>query len=265
MHIVDEDHGIRADGYARVEMTFNGNVNIRQVGHAMVHIDKYDEDHLVPLPDVKVRGFLSGCMYPEIIGPYTISSSSGYTTELKFSGEGIIRGKRNTFEGRIFSKDDPEQKSIYTVSGIWSDGWTVKDARSGETLENYVVDAPENTPVPIQVDSLAEQDPWESRKAWQAVLSGIEYRDMRQVMAEKTKIEQAQRQMRVVEKQNEETWTPLLFKSIPGEEHDVFHELCEGTDMTLDSERTKGVWRLDGDGLRGLQRPFRGDLTPLGY
>ena len=59
-----------------------------------------------------------------------------------------------------------------------------------------VVDAPENRPVPIKIDSVAEQDPWESRKAWQGVLTGMEYGDMRQVLTEKTNIEQAQRQMR---------------------------------------------------------------------
>ncbi|KAK3321762.1 hypothetical protein B0H66DRAFT_474898 [Apodospora peruviana] len=264
MHIVDEDHGVRADGYARVEMTFNGAVNIRQVGHAVMHIDKYDEDHLVPLPDVKVRGFLGGCVYPEIIGTYTISSSSGYTTEIKFSGEGMIRGKRNTFEARIFDRSGADKKPIYTLNGIWSEGWTVKDARSGETLEKYVVDAPENSPAPAEIDPVAAQDPWESRKAWQGVLSGMEYGDMRQVLTEKTKIEQAQRQMRLMEKQRGETWTPLLFRSIEGEEHTVFHELSEGTGMQLDHEKTKGVWRIDDFRLGNVQRPFRGELTPYG-
>ncbi|KAM7214986.1 protein kes1 [Rhypophila decipiens] len=265
MHIVDEDHGIRADGYARVEMTFNGTVNIRQVGHAMVHIDAFDEDHLVPLPDVKVRGFLGGCLYPEILGTYHITSSAGYVTELKFSGEGMIRGKKNTFEARIYSKNDERKESIYEVKGIWSDGWTVKDCRTGETIEKYIVDAPENRPVPITIDRVDEQDPWESRRAWQGVLSGMEYGDMRQVLAEKTRIEHAQRQMRLVEKQRGETWQPLLFKSVDGEEHEVFHELSEGTGMTLDADRTKGVWRICSDELNGVQRPFRGDLTPFGY
>ncbi|KAK0724465.1 hypothetical protein B0H67DRAFT_568013 [Lasiosphaeris hirsuta] len=264
MHISDAEHGVRADGYARVEMTFNGAVNIRQVGHAMLHIDRYDEHHLVPLPDVKVRGFLSGCMYPEITGAYSMLSSSGYVTEMKFWGEGMIRGKRNSFEAKIYRKDDPEQQSIYEVAGCWSEGWTVKDSRTGEVLEVYEVDAPENAPAPMDIAPVEEQDPWESRRAWAGVLGGMENGDMRTVLAEKTRVEQAQRQMRAREAAEGDKWQPLLFRSRDGEEHDVFYGLAEGTKWRLWDEKTKGVWRIDDSRATAAQRPFRGELTPQG-
>ncbi|KAK3988802.1 hypothetical protein QBC44DRAFT_96879 [Cladorrhinum sp. PSN332] len=261
MHISDKANGVRADGYARVEMTFNGNVNIRQVGHAVFHVDKYNEDHLVPLPDVKIRGFLSGCMYPEITGTYTLHSSAGFVTEVKFSGEGMIRGKRNSFEARIYRKDDPKQKSIYTVSGVWSDRWIVKDAHSGEVLESYKLD--EDMPVPMDIAPLEEQDEWESRKAWGKVLNGLVVGNLEQVTREKTQIEKAQRQMRTEEAARGETWEPLLFSSLDGEEHEVFHRLSEGTGWQLADEKTKGVWKVK-DGRENAQRPFRAGLTPLG-
>ncbi|KXX79870.1 Protein kes1 [Madurella mycetomatis] len=265
MHVVDREHGVRADGYARVEMTFNGNVNIRQVGHATLRVDRYEEDHLIPLPDVKVRGFMSGCMYPEIDGEYFIVSSSGFVTELRFWGEGIIRGKRNSFEGRIYRRDDPKKKSIYQVEGVWSGGWTVKDSRTGEVLESYRVDAPENEPLPVEIPPLEEQDPWESRNAWQGVLHGLMVGDMRMVVNEKTKIEQAQRQMRASEVARGKKWQPLLFRSGEGEAHEVFHKLSEGLGWQLQHERTKGVWRVDDGRVKNLQRPFRPGVTPLGY
>ncbi|KAK3385573.1 hypothetical protein B0H63DRAFT_433318 [Podospora didyma] len=266
MHLADNANGIRADGYARVEMTFNGAVNIRQVGHAVLHIDRYDEDYLIPLPDVKVRGFLSGCMYPEVIGTYTIVSSAGYVAEIRFSGEGLIRGKRNAFEARIYRKADPTQRSIYEASGVWSDGWTVKDARTGAVLEKYEVDACENQPVPIDIAPVEQQDPWESRRAWGGVLAGMEDGDMRQVLAEKSRIEQAQRQMRANEKAREEKWEPLLFKTQRGEDHETFHKLSEGMAPTwqLNHDKTKGVWRIDDRQVKNVQRPYRGELTPLG-
>ena len=62
MHIASEEHGIRADGYGRVEMTFNGNINIKQMGHAVIHLDRFDEDYLVPLTDVTVRGSGLSCI-----------------------------------------------------------------------------------------------------------------------------------------------------------------------------------------------------------
>ncbi|KAK4222817.1 hypothetical protein QBC38DRAFT_66781 [Podospora fimiseda] len=261
MHISDKANGVRADGYARVEMTFNGNVNIRQVGHAVFHVDKYNEDHLVPLPDVKIRGFLSGCMYPEITGVYTLHSSSGFVTEVKFSGEGMIRGKRNSFEARIYRKDDPKQKSIYTVSGVWSDGWIVKDARSGEVMESYNLD--EDLPVPMDIAPLEEQSDWESRKAWGKVFEGLIVGNLDQATREKTMIEKAQRQMRADEVARGEKWEPLLFGNMTGEEHEVFHRLSEGTGWQLADEKTKGVWKVK-EGRDNIQRPFRAGLSPLG-
>ncbi|KAK0625091.1 hypothetical protein B0T17DRAFT_617227 [Bombardia bombarda] len=264
--LVAEQNGIRADGYARVEMTFNGAVNIRQVGHAMLRIDRFDEHHLVPLPDVKVRGFLAGCMYPEIVDTYTIVSSSGFVTEIKFSGEGILRGKKNTFAASIYRKSDPARRAIYTVSGVWSDGWTATDARTGETLEVYKVDAEENAAAPVDLPPVEEQDPWESRRAWGGVLNGMEAGDMRKVLGEKTRIEQAQRAMRRDEESRGEKWEPLLFQAHSAEDSGVFHELAEGmgAEWGLFPEKTKGVWRVDGERVKGLKRPFRPGMTPLG-
>ncbi|KAK0672206.1 hypothetical protein QBC41DRAFT_217786 [Cercophora samala] len=265
MHVVDRQNGVRADGYARVEMTFNGNVNIRQVGHAMVHIDRYDEHHLVPLPDVKIRGFLGGCMYPEITGTYTLHSSGGYVSEVKFSGEGMIRGKRNSFEAKVYKKDDAKQRAIFTLSGVWSDGWVVKDAQTGEVMEMFKHDAAENEPVPMDIVPVEQQDDWESRKAWGKVLNGMAMGNLEAVTREKTKIEKAQRQMRAFEDARGETWAPLLFQSISAHDFEVFHRLADGTSHQLADERTKGVWRVKDAQVKNLQRPFRAGLTPLGY
>ncbi|KAK4234769.1 protein kes1 [Achaetomium macrosporum] len=266
MHVVDRAHGVRADGYARVEMTFNGNVNIRQVGHATLHVDKYDEDYLIPLPDVKVRGFLSGCLYPEISGTYHLVSSAGFVVEMRFWGEGLIRGKRNSFEARVYRREDKGKKNpLFEVAGCWSEGWIVRDCRSGEVLGAVDLDAPENEPVPMDIEPLEAQDPWESRRAWSGVLHGLRVGDMRMVVAEKTKVEQAQRQMRASEAKRGVAWEPLLFRSLPGESHEVFHRLSEGMGWQLHHERTNGVWKVDDGRVKNLQRPFRAGLTPFGY
>lgn len=264
MAIIDDEHGIRADGYARVEMTFSSSVDIRQIGHAIVSIDKYNEQYLVPLPDVKVRGFLSGRLYPEVLGTYTIVSSSGYVSEMTFSGAGVFRGKKNTFEAKMYRKDDPKKKPIYEVAGSWSEGWTVKDSKTGEVLETYDVDAVENRPAPMDLAPPEKQDSWESRKAWSGVIDALNRGDFRETVAEKSKLEQAQRRMRAEEKANGETWEPLLFKSQEGDQHDVFHRLAKGTSWQLQDEKTKGVWRLDDAKATNLQKPFRGGLSPLG-
>lgn len=266
MHVADTAHGVRADGYARVEMTFNGAVHVRQVGHATLHIDGYDEDYLVPLPDVRVRGFLAGCMYPELGGTYHIVGSGGWVSEVSFSGEGVIRGgRRNAFVARVYRRGDAQQQSVYEVGGCWSEGWTVRDGRTGEVLEVYEVDAAENAAVPMEAAPVETQDPWESRRAWDGVLQGLRTGDMRMVVEEKSKLEQAQRQMRASEALRGVAWEPLLFRSRDAEEHGVFHRLSEGLGWQLHHDKTKGVWRVDDGRVQKLQRPFRADATPHGY
>lgn len=262
MHIADEENGIRADGYARVEMTFSNCVNVKQIGHAILHIDKYDEDHLIPLPDVKVRGYLSACLYPEAAGTYSIVSSSGYVSEITFSGSGYFRGKKNWFTARTYNQHDPAKKSIYEVEGVWSEGWTVRDA-NGNVLEVFNFNDSRNEPSNINIPATEDQDPWESRRAWKPVIDGLVKGDYSRLSHEKHKLEEAQRRMRAQEVAEGKTWTPLLFTSIPGEDHDVFHRLAKGTEWELRDGDTKGVWRID-DKAKFGNRPSRGALTPLG-
>ncbi|KAL2177319.1 uncharacterized protein P884DRAFT_200478 [Thermothelomyces heterothallicus CBS 202.75] len=306
MHVSCDDDGgglVRADGYARVEMAFGGvgaGLQIRQVGHATVRVDRYGEDYLIPLPDVRVRGFLAGCLYPEIAGVYHIVGSNGFRVEMKFWGEGFIRGKRNAFEARVYrdeeegegeeeeeegeedgegenkeNNSDKKKKKkkekkrsrvvYYEVAGCWSEGWTVKDGRTGELVEVYRADAPENGPARMEMEPVEKQDPWESRRAWAGVLRGLAAGDMRSVVAEKTKIEQAQRQMRASEAARGVVWEPLFFNSYPSDDHPVFHRLSHGLGWQLHADKTKGVWKLDDGRLKRIQRPFRGDITPFGY
>jgi len=256
MHISSKEHGIRADGYARVKMTFSGNVNIQQIGHAVVHIDRFDEDYLVPLPNVTIRGFLSACLYPEIVGTYTINSSSGYVSEINFSGTGIFRSKRNSFEARVYHRDNPG-KSCYELSGVWSKGWKIIDSRTGELLQTYDVDAIESAPAPIEIAPIEKQDPLESRRAWRDVISSLEEGNYQAASIAKQKVEEAQRRRRSDEKKRGETWIPLFFRNFPGNEHKVFHRLAEGTSWQLLDKETKGVWRIDEERLERLESPFR--------
>ncbi|KAH7009029.1 oxysterol-binding protein [Ilyonectria destructans] len=265
MHISSQEHGIRADGYARVEMTFAGTVNIHQFGHTILHIDKFDEDYLLPIPEVQVRGFLSACLYPEILGTYKIVSSSGFVSEINFLGKGFFRGKKkNYFEARVYHAEQSKNSCLYEVAGVWSENWEVKDAQTGEVLEKYTVDAPENAPPSMDIETVEDQDPWESRHAWKDVISALKGGDLWAASTAKQNVEEAQRQMRLEEKKTGKLWEPLFFDNKPGPQHEVFHRLAESTGYSLSDSETKGVWRFKDKHAEKVQRPFRGSLTPLG-
>lgn len=264
VHIASEEHGVRADGYARPEMTFNGAINIRQIGHTILRLDKFDEDYLLPFPDVQVRGFLSRCLYPELLGTYKIISSTGYVSEIKFSGTGVFSGTKNYFEARIYHKEDGVKSYRYKIEGVWSEGWKVKDGATGQVLETYDIDAIQNRPAPMNIDSVENQDPWESRRAWRDVICELEKNNFRLASVAKQRVEEAQRRMRREEKTEGKAWKPLFFRSKPGDEHQTFHRLAKGTDWVLSDSQTNGVWMIDEGRLNSMQKPYRGDMTPLG-
>ncbi|CRK27227.1 hypothetical protein BN1708_014731 [Verticillium longisporum] len=221
------------------------------------------DDYLIPLPAVQVRGFLGGRLYPEMTGVYTIPSSGAYVSQIRFSGAGLCwGGRKNGFTAVVFRRDDPRRAPVYSLEGVWSDAWTVRDAR-GDVVDTFRLD--EATVAPLDMAPLDAQDPWESKRAWRDVAAGLRSGDVRAAVAAKTELERAQREMRAVEADEGRTWAPLLFRSAPGAKHDVFHRLAEGMEgwEHLYDERTKGVWRVDEAALK-TQRPFRGELTPLG-
>lgn len=85
-----DDHGVRAEAYSTQVTTFAGtSVVIRQSGHAVLTVDKYDETYLLPLPDVTARSIISGVPWPELNGSYKILSSSGYTADMRFVAKGF--------------------------------------------------------------------------------------------------------------------------------------------------------------------------------
>lgn len=264
MCLVDEENGVRADGYARVEMSFNGNVDIRQVGHAVMHIDRYDEDYLIPLPHVRVKGYMSGKLYPEINGTYRIIGSNGYISEMRFSGAGLMSGTKNAVSARLYHKSDPS-KTLCEASGCWSGTFALKDSVADATLETWTPTHPGNRPAPMRLTPLQDQDPWESRRAWAAVRTALMDNDFRAVIREKSKVEQAQRDMRANERQRGKKRKPLVFRSMKAQEYGVFRELTEGFDeWKLEGDRTLGVWRADLEKLKVMERPFRRELTPDG-
>lgn len=241
-------------------MSFSGSLNVRQTGHAILHFDKYDEDYLIPLPDFKVKGFLSGRLYPECGGTYHIISSTGFVSQISFSGKGYFSGVKNSFEAKMYRKEDETQSPIYTASGQWSGEFTICDPSDGTVIETCTPSLP--PAAPLHVPDLVDQDPWESRNAWKDVLKALEEGDMQKVIKEKSKLEEAQRAMRKKEAAENIKWEPKFFSST--KDDSLFDRLASGTDWKLQSERTKGVWKFDQEKAKQATKPYYGDLTPFG-
>jgi hypothetical protein len=233
-------------------------VNIKQIGHAIIHIDKYDEDYLIPLPDVKISGLLTGTAYPELTGSYEIISSAGYIASIDFSGTKMLGlgGERNHVSAVVFdSKEAKKDHPLYTVDGSWSGTITTREEGTGTIFDTY--DSDVSQPSPITVASLERQDPWESRRAWNGTIEALESGNMQDAANEKAKVEQGQRNMRDEEEQGGIKWKPVFFTN---EQSDPsFSKLNKSADNVYDF----GFWKFNrGNMEESRQAPFHHRLTP---
>jgi hypothetical protein len=236
-------------------------VNIRQLGHAIIHIDKYNEDYLIPLPEVKVQGLLTGTPYPELIGKYDIISSAGYVAEIHFSGKKVlgIGGERNHIQARVFDAKGTERTSpLYSVEGSWSDKFTIRNEVDGTDLETY--DTNEHEPAPLLVAPIKDQDSWESRKAWAGVMYALDNGEMQVAANAKSKVEEGQREMRKQEEANRKSWEPIFFTK--ANEDPIFTKLVMLSGLSMADSNESGYWKFNREKAAQTKSPYHGDLVP---
>lgn len=261
-YLWNERHSIHAEGYTRQQITFNGSVNIQQIGQAVLTVDAFDESYLIPLPNIKVKGILTGSPYPELEGSYSIVSTSGYVAEVEFSGRGMLglSGHRNEVHAAVYRVADHKRQDVmFSAEGSWSDRFVFKNTNADE-IDAY--DVATASAIPFVVAPLTDQDPWESRKAWQGVIEGVHVGDMRAVANSKNTLESAQRQLRQQPATNDETWRALFFRNT--DSNPIAAQLLSLVGKSLDPGNTRGVWRFDADQAAAVNRPWRGQSRPGG-
>lgn len=175
--------------------------------------------------------------------------------KIDYSGKGWLSGKKNTFNAILYKESEGEKKPLYTVDGQWSDKFTIKNARTKDEVETYVVK--DNKTTPLQLAPLEDQDLYESRRAWQDVASGIERGDMDAVSVAKSKIENAQRELRRVEKSEGREWERRFFNRVDENEDQGLLQLARKAGLTsLESDKTGGVWRFNPASADGAKPPY---------
>ncbi|EXJ62733.1 hypothetical protein A1O7_03171 [Cladophialophora yegresii CBS 114405] len=250
-YISEDEHGVHAQAYSTQYTTLSGtSVMIRQSGHAVLKVDKYNETYLLPLPDVQARSVLTGAPWPELNDTYKIVSSSGFTAEMTFTGKRMWGGSRNCFHASIYRTADSQKNAIFTASGSWSSKFSISNA-SGEEIELFDLADAQNQPAPMTVKPLEEQSPWEARRAWGATFDAIRRGDHAKINGEKSKLENAQRQLRKQEQMEGRRWETMFFTRCDADvdEDDAVKRLFDQLD-DHDAERmrgTNGCWRFDKD------------------
>ena len=252
---------IQAEGYTRQEITFTGSINIKQTGHATLHLARHDETYLIPLPNIKIRGILTGSPYPELEGTHYIPSTTGYTSSIDFSGRGLFTSsdKKHSFVAKVY-RTGQEDNPLYSILGNWDGQFTIHDCSQRVDIETFDVTTAKTTS--LTTDPISEQDPWESRRAWKGVREALESGNMQDAADAKSSLENGQREMHKTDKDGK-AWKRLFYEAV-SQTDETTSTLAKTVGLTFNPEDTVGVWkfkRLEWEQGQ-FKKPFHGDLLP---
>lgn len=217
---------------------------VKQIGHAILHIDEYNEDYLITLPSLHIEGLYKGSPYVELDRHTYIQSSSGYTSKIEYTGAGWLSGKKNSFTATLYKTSSLEKEPLYSVEGQWTEAFTIHAGKkSGGVVDTW--DPTKHHITDLSVAPIEEQGPLESRRAWQQVAQAIYRGDMDATSHYKGIIENEQREMRRKEREEAREWERRYFSRQEGD--GLFERLAQPIGEQLEPEKTDGVWRWDED------------------
>ena len=133
-------------------------------------------------------------------------------------------------------------------------GFVIKDGSKKHGSEVEFFDHKNRKVTPLTLAPLEEQDPLESNKAWQKVKEAILKSDMDTVGIEKSKIENAQREMRKKEQAEGREWQRRFFTK--QESDPLFEKLTKPIGEKIENDKTNGIWRFDSQKAANAQQPL---------
>lgn len=233
--IFNDKNNIKLEGYNQVKATFSKTLmlGVKQLGHAMLQIN--DESFLVTLPALHIEGILMAAPFVELNGKSMILSSSGSVTIIEYSGRGYFSGKKNTFKAKLYKNIDDYNNNeypLYTMSGQWSGMSKITNGETGEEFGTFY-DAVNHPTEHIYVKPIEDQNPLESRRAWEKVAEGITFGDMTMISQEKGKIENQQRELRKKEEEEGTEWQRRWFKETDYTKITSDDKLCQTDDKFI--------------------------------
>ncbi|KAI1841596.1 hypothetical protein JX265_004674 [Neoarthrinium moseri] len=252
--ITNAKAGVHLEGYNAQKASFSKTINIKQIGHAVLTVPDPSkpgqfDTYLITLPSLHVEGLLFGAPFIELDGASYITSSTGFTAKVDYSGKGWLSGKKNSFTA-ILHPTGKEKEVLYNVSGQWTKAFEIHSGAAKHNSSSNLIENWDPTTVPtsqLKVAPIEQQHPLESRRAWAKVAQGIAIGDMDSVGKEKTKIEQAQRTMRKKEQDEGRSWERRYFTSVANASDPTLESLAAnvGLNSNGDADKTGGLWRFD--------------------
>jgi hypothetical protein len=162
-----------------------------------------------------------------LYGTSFVQCSSGFSAAIEYTTKGWISGEVHHFKASI-THDTLSAPTI--IEGQWTGKSTItKNKQTKDFLDLTTLEKPTPAVKPIE-----EQSELESRRIWEKVSDALKSGDYAAASAEKSAIENAQRQLRKDRETSEETWLPQHFKAVDGTE--IYGDLREKIIIKADSK-----------------------------
>ena len=250
-NIINLSSGVRLEGYNAQKASFSKTINIKQIGHAVLTVpvpsSAEPDTFLITLPSLHIEGLIFGSPFIELEGSSHITSSTGFTAKIDYSGKGWLSGKKNSFTASLYPTRK-EKDVLFNVSGQWTKSFEIHSGPAKYNSKDNLVENWDPSPLSeLIIAPLGEQHPLESRRAWSKVAAAIAKGDLDTVSLEKGKIENAQREMRGKERAEGNTWQRRYFTAGDDSADPVLTSLGPAVSLPKngDADKTGGLWRFD--------------------
>ncbi|MCJ1389136.1 Oxysterol binding protein [Xylographa bjoerkii] len=229
-------------GYNAQKASFSRTIHVKQIGHALLRLEKFDEDYLITIPALHIEGLIYGTPFVELNDKTYIVSSTGYISKIDYSGKGWIGGKKNSFTATLY-QEGKEKDTLYSVDGQWSDSFTIRKGskKSGTDHQTF---GPKNITA-LQYPPPENLSIWEAKRRWDPVMKAIKKGDMDTTNHEKSLIEDEQRAMRKKEAAKGVDWQRWFF--VKKQNDPLFDRLAKPIGERIEAEKTGGIWRFDAE------------------
>ena len=178
-------------------------------------------------------------------------------SKIDYSGKGWVSGKKNSFTATMYPAGK-EKDILYSVKGQWTEGFVIEEGGGKKLGHATQVDSFAHKDSPktnLIIPPLETQDPYEAKKAWKPVADAIVKGDMDTTSYEKSKIENAQRELRKKEQSEGREWERRFFTRQNAADK-IFEELAKPIGERIEAEKTGGVWRFDEAKARDAKPPY---------
>ncbi|KAK4177686.1 hypothetical protein QBC36DRAFT_126883 [Triangularia setosa] len=251
-NITNLSTGVRLEGYNAQKASFSKTINVKQIGHAVLTIPSSSgepDTYLITLPSLHIEGLVFGSPFIELDGSSYITSSTGFTAKIDYSGKGWLSGKKNSLTAILYPTGK-EKDVLFNVTGQWTKTFEIHSGPAKHnSASNFVEtwDPAQNPTSNLIVAPIEEQHPLESRRAWSKVAAAIAKGEFDVVHVEKSKIENAQREMRSKEKADGRMWERRYFTASADSADPILTQLGPIVNLAEhgDADKTGGLWRFD--------------------